>query len=118
MDEQKILNNFGFNFKIARMKLKMTQDDVIEKIKINTVIEDENGNTIVDDSKEDVKVEVQFRTIAMDFWASLEHKLRYKKEIKSASFIQSELKEVAELISVCDEKMQVIRRQIDILSNS
>lgn len=68
--------------------------------------------------REDVKVEVQFRTIAMDFWASLEHKLRYKKEIKSASFIQSELKEVAELISVCDEKMQVIRRQIDILSNS
>ena len=32
MNEQKILNNFGFNFKIARMKMKMTQDDVIEKL--------------------------------------------------------------------------------------
>lgn len=32
MDEQEILNNFGFNFKIARMKLKMTQDDVVEKL--------------------------------------------------------------------------------------
>ena len=32
MDEQKVLNNFGFNFKIARMKLKMTQDDVVDKL--------------------------------------------------------------------------------------
>ena len=54
----------------------------------------------------------------MDFWASLEHKLRYKKDIKSANYISNELKEVAEMISVCDEKMQVIRKQIDILSNS
>ena len=68
--------------------------------------------------REDVKVEVQFRTIAMDFWASLEHKLRYKKDIKSANYISNELKEVAEMISVCDEKMQIIRKQIDILSNS
>ena len=32
MDEQKILENFGFNFKVARMKFKMTQDDVVEKL--------------------------------------------------------------------------------------
>lgn len=68
--------------------------------------------------REDVKVEVQFRTIAMDFWASLEHKLRYKKDIKAATYISNELKDVAEMISICDEKMQIIRKQIDILSNN
>ena len=67
--------------------------------------------------KEDVKVEVQFRTIAMDFWASLEHKLRYKKDIAAANYISRELREVADLISNCDEKMQNIRKEIDILSN-
>ena len=57
---------------------------------------------------------MQFRTIAMDFWASLEHKVRYKKEITEAdSEITAELKSCADEISKLDLKMQDIRRKID-----
>ena len=60
-----------------------------------------------------MRVEVQFRTIAMDFWASLEHKLKYKKDIKSdVNEISRELKECAEEISRLDMKMQSIHRKI------
>ena len=61
-----------------------------------------------------MKVEVQFRTIAMDFWASLEHKVRYKKElIVNDDEIVSELKKCAEEISALDVKMQDIHRKIE-----
>lgn len=60
-----------------------------------------------------MKVEVQFRTIAMDFWASLEHKLKYKKNIEDADRIAADLKDCAERISVLDLKMQSIREEID-----
>ena len=43
------------------------------------------------DEKKPMRVEVQFRTIAMDFWASLEHKLKYKKDIKKAESISNEM---------------------------
>ncbi|MGN0598184.1 MAG: GTP pyrophosphokinase family protein [Ruminiclostridium sp.] len=60
-----------------------------------------------------MKVEVQFRTIAMDFWASLEHKLKYKKDIEDADRIAADLKDCAERISALDLKMQSIREEID-----
>lgn len=60
-----------------------------------------------------VKVEVQFRTIAMDFWASLEHKMRYKKNIKNTEKISRELRECADLSHVLDLRMQEVRRQIE-----
>lgn len=63
--------------------------------------------------KKRVKVEVQFRTIAMDFWASLEHKLKYKKEIKNAESISDELFYCAELIAQLDGRMQQIREKIE-----
>ena len=54
-----------------------------------------------------MKVEVQFRTIAMDFWASLEHKVRYKKKLaEGAEAIAAELKECADMIEEIDLKMQ------------
>lgn len=58
-----------------------------------------------------IKVEVQFRTIAMNFWASLEHKLRYKKELSNERLaeIDSELFECAKLCSTLDQKMQNIK---------
>ena len=58
-----------------------------------------------------VKVEVQFRTIAMNFWASLEHKLRYKKELSQERLaeIDSELLERAKLCATLDQKMQNIK---------
>lgn len=65
------------------------------------------------DEKKHVKVEVQFRTIAMDFWASLEHKMKYKKDIKDAEEIAKELKICAESISEIDKKMQDIRNRIE-----
>lgn len=65
------------------------------------------------ENTEYVKVEVQFRTIAMDFWASLEHKLRYKKSIEESSEISRELKECAEGIAAMDLKMQEIHHKIE-----
>lgn len=65
------------------------------------------------DRKENMKVEIQLRTIAMDFWASLEHQLRYKKNIKNEEEISRKLFECAEIISTVDMDMQDIRKQID-----
>ena len=62
-----------------------------------------------------MKVEVQLRTIAMDFWASLEHKLRYKKELdgKLLDEISQELYDCAEASARLDMKMQAIRDKIE-----
>ena len=63
--------------------------------------------------KEYMKVEVQFRTIAMDFWASLEHKMKYKKDVENAEVITEDLKFSADLINQIDMRMQQIREKID-----
>ena len=63
--------------------------------------------------KKNMRVEVQFRTIAMDFWASLEHKLKYKSSVVNAEAISGELQFCAELINQLDCKMQQIREKID-----
>ena len=63
-----------------------------------------------------MKVEVQFRTIAMDFWASLEHRLRYKKSLETNEDydeISRQLKNCAELSAILDRWMENIRGQID-----
>ena len=59
------------------------------------------------------KVEVQLRTITMDFWASLEHKLKYKKDVENSEEISRELKECADAISSMDFRMQEIRNKIE-----
>ena len=56
---------------------------------------------------------MQFRTIAMDFWASLEHKLKYKKDVDSADEIVGQLKACADSIEALDYQMQEIRNKID-----
>ena len=63
------------------------------------------------DDKKWVKVEVQFRTIAMDFWASLEHKIRYKKNLSKERLdeIDKELLECAKICKTLDEKMEEIK---------
>lgn len=63
--------------------------------------------------KKNMKVEVQFRTIAMDFWASLEHKLKYKKNIENAEEISKELQRCAEASSKLDLRMQALRDRIE-----
>lgn len=60
----------------------------------------------------DTKVEIQIRTIAMDFWASLEHKIYYKFEGKAPAGIKDELKECANIISFLDEKMLSINESV------
>lgn len=70
------------------------------------------------DEKKYMRVEVQFRTIAMDFWASLEHKVKYKKDISmKQEEISSELKECAEEIARLDMRMQDIQRKISFYNN-
>jgi putative GTP pyrophosphokinase len=53
----------------------------------------------------DTKVEIQIRTIAMDFWASLEHKIYYKFEGNAPEYISQELRECSGMISMLDAKM-------------
>lgn len=65
------------------------------------------------EDKRDINVEVQIRTIAMDFWASLEHQMKYKQNIPEAEVIGNELLFCAEMIASLDERMQDIRCLID-----
>lgn len=58
-----------------------------------------------------VKVEIQMRTIAMDFWASLEHQLRYKKNREFTDDMASELLACAEISSALDQRMDDMRRR-------
>ena len=67
------------------------------------------------DGKRDTKVEIQIRTIAMDFWASLEHDLRYKARGHVPQDICAELQPVGQDIAVLDDKMQTIHDRIDLL---
>ena len=74
---------------------------------VKTPVYTENG-------KKDMFVEVQMRTIAMDFWASLEHKLRYKKNLNPATAeeLAKELEACAEVSAKLDEQMLRIRDRI------
>lgn len=62
---------------------------------------------------EQVLAEVQIRTIAMDFWASLDHQLKYKKSLRDDSEISQELKQCADVIAQTDAKMLAIRQKIE-----
>ncbi len=65
------------------------------------------------ESVKEVKAEVQIRTIAMDFWASLEHQIKYKKNVEHAEKVIARLKDCAEEIAHVDETMQEIRIEMD-----
>ena len=60
----------------------------------------------------DTKVEIQIRTIAQDFWASLEHKIYYKFEGKGPAFISQELRDCARIVSELDDKMLSLNEAI------
>lgn len=64
------------------------------------------------DSKEEVYVEVQIRTIAMDFWASLEHELKYKADNEVSAELADRLKQCAETIAATDAEMQEIYKTL------
>ena len=60
----------------------------------------------------DTKVEIQIRTMAMDFWASLEHKIYYKFEGNAPEYISSDLKDCSEILSMLDAKMLQLNEAI------
>ena len=62
--------------------------------------------------KKIMRVEIQLRTIAMDFWASLEHQLRYKKDVTFTEEMAKELKFCAELSAELDRRMDALREQV------
>lgn len=109
-------------YQVAEMLVR--QDDV-QVLAVKDYIKDpkENGyrsyHMIIEipvffsDEKKYMRVEVQIRTIAMDFWASLDHQLKYKKELQEAAEISKELRRCAEVIAKTDEEMLNIRRRIE-----
>jgi len=67
------------------------------------------------DRKVDAKVEIQIRTVAMDFWASLEHKIRYKLDADAPQHIKDELVECARMVSDLDARMLSLNDEIQAL---
>lgn len=66
----------------------------------------------------DTKVEIQIRTIAMDFWASLEHKIYYKFEGKAPEYLKDELSECAKMINALDDRMLSLNEAVQELDGS
>ena len=103
----------------------LTAQDDLEVLQVKDYIKNpkENGYRslhlivqipiFLSNQKKNMKVEVQFRTIAMDFWASLDHKLKYKKNVKNPELIVAELKKCADVISGVDVRMQEIRNMME-----
>lgn len=110
---------------IYKMAETLTSQDDINVVQIKDYISNPKPNgyrslhlivevpIFLSNEKKYMKVEVQFRTIAMDFWASLEHQLKYKKKIENPEQIAVELKKCADVISEVDIRMQDIRYMID-----
>ncbi len=108
-------------YKVADM---FTMQDDIKLIKIKDYIKNPKMNgyrslhlivevpVFFSDRKKQMRVEVQIRTIAMDFWASLEHRVKYKKDVKDAENIVYELRACADVINRTDYHMQAIRDRI------
>ena len=102
-------------YSIAKMLMK--QDDVMVLI-VKDYIKNPKPNgyrslhlvieipVYFSDKKQFIKVEVQIRTMAMDFWASLEHQIRYKTDGRPSEEISNELRECAEIIHETDARME------------
>ncbi len=68
------------------------------------------------DQKKPMKVEVQLRTISMDWWASLEHKIRYKKDVIITEEIDKELLMCAQIGAGLDERMEQLHSKVETLT--
>ena len=64
------------------------------------------------DGPVETKVEIQIRTVAMDFWASLEHKIYYKSDFEAPDYLQRELKACADVVDMLDAKMFSLNQAI------
>ena len=115
----------AFQEDIYRLAELLVQQDDIRLIRTKDYIKNPKPNgyrslhlilevpVFLKSGKTPMKVEVQFRTIAMDFWASVDHRLRYKKNVSNEEEIVEKLKLCAETISDLDEEMQRIRNMIE-----
>ena len=102
----------------------LTKQDDINVLQVKDYIKNPKDNgyrslhiileipVFLSDHKQIMKVEVQIRTIAMDFWASLEHEIHYKKVDHVTEDILEQLKECADGIYRTDIKMQNIKKRI------
>ena len=109
---------------IYRMaELLLTQDDITPIKTRNYIVHPkENGYRslhlvvsvpiFLSEKRELVPVEIQIRTIAMDFWASLDHEMRYKREEDVPASLRAELRECAEAAAALDERMQTIHQRL------
>ena len=102
-------------YHVARMIMNQTD---VEVFRVKDYIENPKDNgyrslhviVMIDvffsDQKRKVPIEIQFRTIAMNFWASTEHQLRYKKEVSFTTEMHRQLKKTADLMARADRRMQ------------
>jgi len=110
-------------YRIADLIAKQSDVQVL-KVKDYIIAPKENGYTsyhmivsvpiFLSNTTVNTKVEIQIRTIAMDFWASLEHKIYYKFEGKAPERIRKELKECANVVSYLDHKMRSLNEEVKI----
>ncbi len=108
-------------YRVAEMLLR--QSDIV-LLKAQDYIKNPNFNgyrslhldiqlpIYLSDHTEHVNVEVQLRTVAMDFWASLEHDLRYKSQKNIPAHISQEMLEASQSIAAIDRQMQAIYQEI------
>jgi len=114
----------SFTSDIYRIADLITKQSDIKVLKIKDYIMCPKGNgytsyhmivsipVFLSDCTVETKVEIQIRTIAMDFWASLEHKIYYKFEGNAPEHIQKELKECSEIVAYLDQKMLSLNEEI------
>lgn len=108
-------------YRIADLLAKQSDIKVL-KTKDYIMCPKENGYTsyhmivsipvFLSDRTVDTKIEIQIRTIAMDFWASLEHKIYYKFEGNAPEHIRKELKECSDIVAYLDQKMLSLNEEI------
>lgn len=106
----------------------LTSQDDIKVVKVHDYIKQPKSNgyrslhlvlevpVFLADGRVQVPVEVQIRTIAMDFWASLEHSLRYKADGEVTTDISLELQQTAEDIAALDVRMQHIHDRVEAMA--
>ena len=107
----------------------LTSQDDVHVVKVRDYIKNPNSNgyrslhlvvevpVYLSEGRLSVPVEVQIRTIAMDFWATLEHSLRYKAQDQVPQSISDELQQTATDIAALDQRMQAIHDKVELLSS-
>ena len=110
-------------YKVAKM---LVQQDDITLIQVKDYIKNPKPNgyrsfhmivevpVFFSNEKRPMRVEIQIRTVAMDFWASLEHQMKYKQDVDNADAIMAELRECADIIAETDIRMLKIRESIHV----